>query len=486
MASTHSSSIEGRQSAGAVVLVAYYFPPHGSAGVYRPLRFVRELTGLGWQASVVTVDGARYERYDPGLLKSIPAGVDVARVRNNDVWHRIQERRASRTDASVASGNPEAVIKLHRRHERPWRRVARDLVRRAEGLVYYPDPARFWIQPAASATIEVCRQKRADAILVTGGPWSAFLVAHQAFRSTGIPYVLDFRDSWTLTANDEFEAVRPRRAVLRDRKLLDKLFRDARAVIFRYEAEAQSYWQAYKGIRDTRKIHIIPNGYEGSVGQFQVATGDQFTILYAGTVGPYRTDTFFEALSIFQRQFPDEARKCRVVFVGEGADHVRQAVANHQLTNVVALDPVSSHEVSRMQQECHALLLLGVKPYQGYELCGSKVFSYLKAARPIIGVLPSDETKRVLDGLGVSTVANIDDPSEIVGTLRQVLQCWSDGTLETLLPDRDACREYSSARQVHALERALRGSPPDTCFVPGSVEIPDSLKGKIGSDGWLD
>ena len=61
----------------------------------------------------------------------------------------------------------------------------------------------------------MCRQKRPKVLLVTGGPWSSFLVAHRAFQRTGVPYVLDFRDSWTLTRNEDFEALRPRWASAR-------------------------------------------------------------------------------------------------------------------------------------------------------------------------------------------------------------------------------------------------------------------------------
>ena len=35
----------------SVLMIAYYFPPDGSAGVYRPLRFVRHLAARGWQPS---------------------------------------------------------------------------------------------------------------------------------------------------------------------------------------------------------------------------------------------------------------------------------------------------------------------------------------------------------------------------------------------------------------------------------------------------
>ena len=190
-----------------------------------------------------------------------------------------------------------------------------------------------------------------------------------------MPYVLDFRDSWTLTHNEDFEALRPRWAWRKDRRLLPKLFRDAQAVIFRYEAEAECYWRAYPGALNSAQIHIIPNGYEGTIERFQVATGNRCTILYTGTAIAYRFDAFLEALSLLQRSFPAEARRLRVLFVGEGVERVAQAAAARAVTEMVeTLEPVSSREVARLQRDAHGLLVLGGTPYQGFELVGSKLF----------------------------------------------------------------------------------------------------------------
>jgi hypothetical protein len=129
--------------------------------------------------------------------------------------------------------------------------------------------------------------------------------------------------------------------------------------------------------------------------------------------------------------------------------------------------------------------MLGVRPFRGYELVGSKVFGYLKAARPIVGILPRDETRNVLSAVRVPTVADIDRPDDIVSTFRQLLSAWSERRLAELLPDRDACAGFSSERQVNSFVRALEGAPPLTPFVPGHVDIPDSVKAVIGAAGWI-
>jgi len=150
---------------------------------------------------------------------------------------------------------------------------------------------------------------------------------------------------------------------------------------------------------------------------------------------------------------------------------------------VVTAGPTSHTEITRLQQEAHALLMLGrPSTHKGYELiAGAKLFGYLQAGRPIIGVLPTDEARKTLQRVGVTTVADVDSTAEIVSVLQKLLVAWAAGTLSALIPERAACEIYSAERQTDALVRALEGAPAAEPFVPGSVEIPPSLLGDIGA-----
>jgi glycosyltransferase involved in cell wall biosynthesis len=469
-----------------VAMIAYYFPPDGSAGVYRPLRFARTLPRYGWQPSVVTVDTDVHPRYDSTLTAAVPKSIEIVRVADRDLWRRLQATREKRLRARLQAASPQQRAETVRAQHRLIRSIVRQQVRRVEAALYYPDYARFWIKPAVTATVDLCRRTRPHALFVTGGPWSAFLVAQQASARAGVPFVLDFRDSWTLTRNDDFESLRPRWAMRRDRLLLRRLFAAARSVIFRYESEAQCYWQAYSGALTRSKIHIIPNGFEGAIDTSPLPGGERCVVLYTGTAVPYRYETLLEGLSMLQARHPREAAQLHVLFVGEGCDDVRAAAASLGVSGLVETrPPVSAREVERLQRDAHALLLLGVKPYQGYELCGSKVFGYLRAGRPIVGILPADESRRVLERVGVSTIADIEAPEQIVSILRQVLASWSTGGLPSLIPNAARCDIYESAYQTRALASALDGGPALTPFVPGLVDLPASLRHAIGSEGWL-
>lgn len=470
----------------SVIMIAYFFPPEGCAGVYRPLRFVRHLPTMGWNASVISVDTTCYERYDPGLLSLVPSATEVVRVRGRDPWQSIQTRRAQRIQKKHTCASVETVTRLHGAQQASVRAFLREVIRRAEAWCYHPDMAMGWIRPAVQATVEIVARKQPDVIWATAGPVSSFVVAQRASQRTGVPYVLDFRDAWTITYN-EFEASRPAWATCLDRRTMYRLLEGAQAVTFRYHTEAECYWHAYRGALEAARIHIIPNGYEGTIDEFVVPTGDQCTILYAGTLSSYRYDTLLQALQQLKASDPARARHLRLLFVGDGMEALADGAAVLGLSDIVkTTGPTAYTEITRLQREAHALLVLGRPPtMKGYELfAGAKLFSYLQAGRPIVGVLPPDETQKILRRVGVPTVADGDSLEQIVAVFRQLLDAWSGGTLSALVPDRASCQAYSAEQQTAALVCALEGKPAAEPFVPHSVEIPPSLRGDIGAAAW--
>jgi hypothetical protein len=469
-------------------MIAHAFPPEGSAGAYRPLRFARHLPALGWRPSVIAADTPVFERYDPALLQQVAGSIEIERVAARDPWQSIQNRRVQRRMINTAS-IPATADKLNRSERGRIRSLVRMAVRHAEAWCYHPDMSMGWISPAVEATVRTATRNKADVVWATAGPVSSLIVAERASRRSHIPYVLDFRDAWTITYN-EFEAMRPAWARRRDRRMLYRLLSGAKAVVFRYAAEVECYWRAYPGALDVTRVHIIPNGYDGSIDETPIPPrGEKCTVLYGGTLSSYRFDTIIQALQLLKTSDPVGASQLHVRFIGEGTEALANEVAARGLDEIVqASGPTTHDDISREQRNSHALLVLGRPPtMEGHELfAGAKLFGYLKAGRPIVGVLPLDETRRILLRVGVSTVADGSSVPEIVAVFRQVLDAWDRGGLHALVPNREACEAYSAERQTAALARALEGQPAVEPFVPNSVAVPPSLSWSLStfnSDG---
>ncbi len=59
-----------------ILIICYYFPPLGLAGVRRPLALLKKMTALGHSVDILTVKPVTYFVYEPELLK----GLDLSRI----------------------------------------------------------------------------------------------------------------------------------------------------------------------------------------------------------------------------------------------------------------------------------------------------------------------------------------------------------------------------------------------------------------------
>lgn len=464
----------------SIIMIAYYFPPEGNAAVYRPMRFLKGLVKEGWSATVICCQPYQYERYDPEILVQVPSATRIIRVKGRDPWRAFQTWRGVRIENKLATSSAEEVRQVIGGHHAPWRSRLRELVRRAEACLYRPDMASSWIRPTTREAIGACRHDRPKVIWATIGPLSAGVVAYRTSVATEVPYVLDFRDPWGLDYYAE-EVRRPNWAKKIDNRLISRMFERAQAVVFMFESVAERYMQTFPTVLQRSKIHIIPNGFEGEVESFAHATGDYCKILYAGTLSTYRYDSLLEGLVQLKRKAPERFARLHLQFVGEGFRELSERVECLQLGDVVDIRPSVVHaEVCRLQREAHALLVLGrTSGRKGHELvAGAKLFSYLQAGRPIIGIVPHDETRRILSRVGAQLIADANDPTEVVATFEKLLDAWSKRALEGLVPNRAACEAYSSSRQIVDLVAALDGAFPAREVMVGVPTSPQ-LKSEI-------
>lgn len=477
---------KGSDNMKHVMMIARLFPPEGSATSFRTLRFVRQLDARGWKTTVVTATPSQYERYDAKLVEMVPSQTRVIPALGYDRWQQFQSWRARRmTMAPVSVGSAA----MHHAGGEPagLRARLRSMVRSAEAVWYQPDVASPWIPHGVNAALTACAEARPHMLWANAGRLSAFYIAQQVSERTGIPYVLDFDDAWSITSNDH-DVRRTRAATRALRRRMYGLLQHAHAVVFRYDSEAECFWRAYPGALQASKIYVIPNGFEAPIEPFMAPTGDRCTILYSGTLPDYRYDTLLTALEELRKNDPQSAKRLLLRFVGEGMEPLAAEVNIRGLSDMVETSgPISFEQVSRLQREAHALLALGrPSTMKGYELfAGAKLFGYLKGGRPIIGVLPQDETKNVLMRVGAQTVADVDSVPEIVAVLQMFLEKWASCNLESLAPDRKACEAYSSERQTEILVRALEGIPSEKPFIPGAQSIPPSLR-EIEDPRWLE
>lgn len=163
-----------------LLFLAYPFPPNRASGAVRAWYAAKHLARIGWDVTVVTVS--------PEGLAS-PAERDEAE-------ERCRREGIAVLKAGRALVRPSAEL---RTQPLAWMRYA---VRTARYRALRPlgiSHDEGWLF-ACLRRCQGLRKGDFDVILATGCPYSTFIAANRLSRRLGIPYVLDYRDPWTLSA----------------------------------------------------------------------------------------------------------------------------------------------------------------------------------------------------------------------------------------------------------------------------------------------
>jgi glycosyltransferase involved in cell wall biosynthesis len=175
---------------------------------------------------------------------------------------------------------------------RGWRRRVRDTARAA---LYFPDAQVGWYGPALAKGLQAKRGCPVDLVLSTSFPITAHMIARRLAAAHGVPWVADFRDSWSAMLEVKGEpAWRARRF---EQKLVDR----ADAVITVSPALA-----ALQAKRWGRPVDVVMNGHDMDGLQ---PTGVQRIPKTLGYLGSFYPDS--QDVSVVSRHRPAASRATR-------------------------------------------------------------------------------------------------------------------------------------------------------------------------------
>ncbi len=249
------------------IIVAYFFPPLSQVGYRRPLRFAEYLRNQGHD---VTVFGAHpktpglenYSGIDLALNEKIPPGVRVIRTPSVHGFKillafrdRLRKKPAQHASPPAASA-PQAPSLEEPLPSGPnrWKGWLSRGVDYVMDWFLVPDHYTGWILTTLPLILLERFRGKADAIFVTGPPWSGLITASLAGRILGIPVYLDYRDPWTF--NPYWKAKHHRVSQFLEKWTL----RTARATIVNTASMEREFLRQYPQLQD--RIFTVYNGYE--------------------------------------------------------------------------------------------------------------------------------------------------------------------------------------------------------------------------------
>jgi len=364
-----------------VLIVTYYWPPSGGAGVQRWLKFAKYLPEYGWEPVILTVDPeyAAYPAIDLSLQKELSADIKVHKTRATD-WFRIYSSDKSKVPSAGFATNSDSN----------WKGKAGRFIR---GNFFIPDPRRGWNSFAFNKACELIEKEKIVTIVTTSPPHSTQLIGFKLKkRYPGIKWIADLRDPWTdIYYYDQFYPTWLSKRI--DRFYESTVLEKADRVITVGHRLKDLLSEKADGLE--AKTDVIMNGFDES--DFKDITRidrKPFTITYVGTLShKYPVNGFLKALSELKKENIDFSFRV----VGQVPENIKDVIKVAVSSDSVDFISYTPHDQAITHMANSSLLLL-IIPENGDNkiIMTGKIFEYIASGRPILCLGPEDGEAAVL------------------------------------------------------------------------------------------
>ena len=362
-----------------VLVITYYWPPSGGAGVQRWLKFVKYLPNYNYKPIVYTVENGEYPVIDDSLKKDVSNQTKILKTK---IWepyslYKIFTARKKKEKINSSFLTQKKGIKFLENIS-IWIR----------GNLFIPDARKFWIKPSIKYLSNYLIDHHVDVIISSGPPHSTHLIAMELQKRFKISWLADFRDPWTNI--DFYKDLRLSKWADNKHKFLES------AVINNADMVLTVGNQLKKELTDigANKIRIVENGYdpEDFIINSSIELDNNFTIAHIGTFSPSRNHKIlWKVLKKICGENELFNNKLRLKLIGNIDFSVIQSIRNYGLESYIQKMGYISHEdVIKEQMKSRVLLLMINNTPNSKGIITGKVFEYMATKRPILVIGPED------------------------------------------------------------------------------------------------
>lgn len=391
-----------------VLCMFFYFPPVNTPPSYRALGFIRHLKNFGWEPIVLTVEERFIQDHqmDYSLCDWIPSDIKVYRTEFLDFETlRIEEGKESKfvTFISYLDSTFRGLIGSN-----------------------VPDSFIGWFPFAYEKAKEIIEREEIELVFTSSNPYTSSLIGLKLKEEFFLPWIAEFRDPWSqndfLYANKQTKNKRVVHKAI-EKKILEKCD-DIIVVGSNFKRMLCKEFNL-----NYRKVSCITNGYDEEYFKEIEKEGiksdnSSFRILYTGTFYEKlnKPTDFLEALNdlVYEKKLPHF--EFRVIGMGgKWIERYLGTASNQNLKEYITLVPqISPKESLKEMLSANALLLSIPKEYLW--ISTSKIFSYLRARKPILAIIPEEgDAASILKNYPRSVMV---DPGDLEGIKSAILNLY--------------------------------------------------------------
>ncbi|MGD1844592.1 MAG: glycosyltransferase [Salibacteraceae bacterium] len=421
-----------------VLIVVYYWPPSGGAGVQRWVKLSKYLHQFGWEPVIFTPENPEAPLQDKGLLKEVREGMEVIKT---PIWEPYSLYKRFTGKGSQEKISPGVLL------ENRNRSFTEKLSVWIRGNFFVPDARKFWVKPSVKFLHKYLEEHTIDAIVTSGPPHSMHLIALGLKQLRPIPWIADFRDPWTNIHYHDELMLGPRAAQKHQQLEQATLDTADHVVTASYSMERDFVAQG------AQSVSTVTNGYDAAdYANAAPVLDEKFTLTHIGTLyGSRSPEALWAALGSLIQSQPGFAEVFTLRLVGKTDPEVYAAIEQHGLTSY--LDDrgyVSHHEVIDFQRQTQLLLLIFSEAER--TIIPGKVFEYLAARRPVLCIgSPEWDAPQILSKEEAGATFDFQNSEGIRAQLQQWFEAFQGGGLHPKEKDISRYSRTELARKYAGL-----------------------------------
>jgi len=391
-----------------VLIITYYWPPAGGPGVQRWLKFVKYLRDFAIDPVVYVPENPSYPIIDKSLEEEIPEGIKVIRKKIFEPYSLAGLFSKKETE-TISSGI------IQKKENQSALQKAMLYIR---GNYFIPDARKFWIKPSTRFLKKKIEEGEYHAIITTGPPHSVHLIGLNLKKALNIRWIADFRDPWTqIGYHDKLKLNASSRKKHEDLEL--EVLNAADHVIttsFTTREEFQS--------KTKKPVTVITNGFDTQINT-EKSKQEIFEIAHIGSLLSGRNPVnLWQALNELIDENEDFRSKFKLKLAGKISEDVLQNIKKYKLQSYVEnLGYVDHSKAVQLQREASVLLLIEIDSEETKGIIPGKIFEYLAANKPILGIGPRHwDAQRIISETNAGKVFTYTDTLKIKNCIKEMFQ----------------------------------------------------------------
>ncbi|MGY6562106.1 MAG: glycosyltransferase [Luteibaculaceae bacterium] len=363
-----------------ILIITYYWPPNGGAGVFRWLKLSKYLSRYNdLEIFIYTPLNGEAQFIDPTLEKEVSDKITIIKSKIYEPFSIYKLFLGLKQSDKIPTGFLET---------KKSNRIKNKIAVWIRSNFFIPDAKFLWINPSVKLLKKHIKDNKIDWIISTGPPHSTHLIALKLKEQLNIKWLADFRDPWTNI--DWFSKLKLTSFAKKKHEELElSVITTADKVITVSPTWAKELQQI-----GTRPVEVIHNGYDNedliptnSYRESPDSTKNKkITLLHTGSLNADRNPkNFWHSLKNIIDL--NKEIELEVKLIGPVDNTVFEIIHELQLKKIVKHIKLLSHSQT-LQEILNAdiLLLLLNRTKNNLGIIPGKLYEYMQSKKPILAI----------------------------------------------------------------------------------------------------